>query len=316
MKQTSLIAISTPQESGNYYSELFEIKDAAGQPFFETVKIGMACKACIKAGTAETCTHPTPQYTPPWQGEDRDLLMASLYGNRKDLLARETRGLITSDNDTAWDHDSIDAFFERRVPISTPLQLVLTACDPNGGGDSELALLSVAMQRGMVVVVAVETAKARGFDDIKSALTAHITRLLREHPSAIVCFAPENNLGNEAAHMAHMLRKIARVHTIVEPGKAQIHGVRTTQERKKLYVGEIERCFACESIAFAQRCLMTGSARDSFKAQMKAYKKIKRTNVKGQVSISYSGKGSGNDDLAVCIGMGVYWLMQKVQRRA
>ena len=50
MDSTALIAISTPSDSLNFYSEMFELKDAQGDPFFRTISVNLVCEACRKAG--------------------------------------------------------------------------------------------------------------------------------------------------------------------------------------------------------------------------------------------------------------------------
>ena len=46
MDTTALIAISTPQDKQNFYSEMFELKDARGEPFFRTIKVSLICEKC------------------------------------------------------------------------------------------------------------------------------------------------------------------------------------------------------------------------------------------------------------------------------
>ena len=57
METTALIAISTPSDSLNFYSEMFELKDAQGDPFFRTINVSLVCDACRAAGQGSSCTH-------------------------------------------------------------------------------------------------------------------------------------------------------------------------------------------------------------------------------------------------------------------
>ena len=164
MKQTTLLAISTPQAKNNYYSALFDIKMPDGTKFFSSIKVGMACRACVRKGLQATCNHPT-DFKPPWQGEDKgarhtlhwclcalfahrcppaDLLMQSLYGNRQDLLAREVRGEITADADSVFLHEQVLAYFNRTIQLTQPVRKILLAVDPNGGGAASGALNTLA----------------------------------------------------------------------------------------------------------------------------------------------------------------------------
>lgn len=57
METTALIAISTPLDGLNFYSEMFELKGADGKPLFNTLRVGLSCQKCQDEGKAESCTH-------------------------------------------------------------------------------------------------------------------------------------------------------------------------------------------------------------------------------------------------------------------
>ena len=57
METTALIAISTPLDGLNFYSEMFELKGADGKPLFNTLRVGLSCQKCQEDGKAESCTH-------------------------------------------------------------------------------------------------------------------------------------------------------------------------------------------------------------------------------------------------------------------
>ena len=59
------VGISTPQDSQNFYSEMFELKDAQGIPFFRTIRVSLVCQACQDAGKGSECTH-NADLIPPW----------------------------------------------------------------------------------------------------------------------------------------------------------------------------------------------------------------------------------------------------------
>ena len=48
LETTALICISTPQDSTNFYSLMFEMKDPAGNALFNQQKIEMVCEDCKK----------------------------------------------------------------------------------------------------------------------------------------------------------------------------------------------------------------------------------------------------------------------------
>ena len=48
------------------YSEMFELKDAQGIPFFRTIRVSLICQACQDAGKGSECTH-NADLIPPWK---------------------------------------------------------------------------------------------------------------------------------------------------------------------------------------------------------------------------------------------------------
>ena len=89
METTALIAISTPLDGLNFYSEMFELKGADGKPLFNTLRVGLSCQKCQEEGKAESCSH-MKDIIPPWKSAAKFDMVAAIYGDRKDLLARES----------------------------------------------------------------------------------------------------------------------------------------------------------------------------------------------------------------------------------
>lgn len=48
MKNTALVAISTPLDSANFYSTLTSMKDEDGNPVFDVLQAKGACDACVE----------------------------------------------------------------------------------------------------------------------------------------------------------------------------------------------------------------------------------------------------------------------------
>lgn len=55
VKNTALLAITTPQSEFNYFSELMALKDQHGRPLFRCIQLGLVCQSCQKTGAA--CNH-------------------------------------------------------------------------------------------------------------------------------------------------------------------------------------------------------------------------------------------------------------------
>ena len=66
VKNTALIAISTPLDSSNFYSTLISMKDDRGEKVFEVLEARAACAACIeKLDDPSKCPH-TNLERPSW----------------------------------------------------------------------------------------------------------------------------------------------------------------------------------------------------------------------------------------------------------
>jgi len=70
---------------------MFELKGADNKPLFNTLRVGLSCQKCQQEGTAATCTH-MKDIIPPWKSAAKFDMVAAIYGDRKDLLARESMG--------------------------------------------------------------------------------------------------------------------------------------------------------------------------------------------------------------------------------
>ena len=67
---TAMIAISTPQDSLNFYSEMFTMKGPDGRSLFRTIEVGLACKACLAIGRGADCPHMVDEI-PPWKSKEK-----------------------------------------------------------------------------------------------------------------------------------------------------------------------------------------------------------------------------------------------------
>lgn len=77
--RTALLCISTPQDSLNFYSGMMEMKHPnTGLPLFRTIKVGLACDACIAAGKPEKCTH-QGSLVPEWKSSSKHSMIKALY---------------------------------------------------------------------------------------------------------------------------------------------------------------------------------------------------------------------------------------------
>lgn len=55
----------------NFYSNMFTIRGPDGELMFKSIRIGLACEACEKAGKAASCTHGGKKHVPPWKSAEK-----------------------------------------------------------------------------------------------------------------------------------------------------------------------------------------------------------------------------------------------------
>lgn len=138
MQTTSLIAISTPQDSTNFYSELFDLKGGDGEALFNTIKVSLICDVCMEGEHPERCTHRS-HLLPPWKSKAKLAMVREIYGDQTDLLQRESLGAITQDAASVFPEDAITVIFnrDRQAPPTTIPRAIFISCDPTGGGGLE-----------------------------------------------------------------------------------------------------------------------------------------------------------------------------------
>lgn len=172
MNNFSLIAIATPADAFNHYSQLMDRTDDEGRPLFKTVRIALSCPACLAKvcvcvcggrgaftgrGTQgivhEACPH-RQHLLPFWKSSGRLSRIAKVLAGDPNLNARENLGVITSDTTYFIDSQWVLAL-NRRPPyvFEASVPLVFIGVDPAGGGTrSNYAIVSVVLHRGQCVV--------------------------------------------------------------------------------------------------------------------------------------------------------------------
>lgn len=329
METTSLIAISTPLDGLNFYSEMFELKDGSGAPLFNTLKQGLACEKCIRLNKSAECTH-MASVIPPWKSQAKFDMVKSIYGDRKDLLARESMGQITNDAASVFAQGMVEKMLQRNCwVLKNKAKFVFLGVDPNGGGDSQMAIVTMVMEMNNIIFTGFETHPTKNHDQIEHMLLGHI-RAIRGHPDLrdawIINFF-ESNLGMESEHMAHMVRNERKCYTQYEKGKA---GVLTTHERKEKYTHSFLNYFNTEAVHFINDWVCINPFEDAnerhrkvkaeLKKQLLSFQKMVLTNDNAPYQLAkhiYSGKVKPgmNDDIVMTILFTTYWAIEFVAKR-
>jgi hypothetical protein len=152
---TAVLAISTPDGKGNYYSELLYIKDHRGHLLFKSIVVGLACLDCQEKGRASECKH-LLQELPTWKSKESQMLQKALLPD--ETYERESQGLILDRLTPAFKREDVKAFIEGpRYRFKSFVGVVRMAIDPNGGSSksSQLAITSSARNTEGKVVVSV-----------------------------------------------------------------------------------------------------------------------------------------------------------------
>ncbi len=316
LETTALICISTPQDSSNFYSMMFEMVDQGGEKLFNQIQISMVCEDCKLTAHPEKCTH-MKHLLPKWKSGGKQDMVRQIYGDNTEDMLRESMGVTTNDSAAIFQDDWLKVFVDRSpyTPRNIP-SFVFCACDPNGGGNSQMAIVSLYQDQNNFAVCGAESHAVKGHGEVRTLLEAHVRTLRTKFPTSFIIFVPESNLGHEASHMAHMLREVPRCRSLMEKGEP---GVLTTHRRKELYANTAIERFASESIWYASKFVCANPFGDAnkrearvkrmFRKQLSIFSKIvvprgKEYNIP---KVIYSGKEQGNDDLVMTFLIGLFW---------
>ena len=150
MKRTKLLGISTPSpDEFNFFSRMLTLKYPGTEDYvFGNLIIDLACDDCKRRGRAVDCKH-MAGLIPHWKGERKFNLAAQLYGDmNSDVHMRESMGILTSADDKLFDRKWIEKLQKRcvwdRKDRSCQPSHIFMSVDPNAGGSSQMAIISMA----------------------------------------------------------------------------------------------------------------------------------------------------------------------------
>ena len=325
LETTALICISTPQDSNNFYSMMFEMVDAAGEKLFNQIQISMVCEDCKLTAHPEKCTH-MKHLLPKWKSGGKQDMVRQIYGDNTEDMLRESMGVTTNDSNSLFQDDWLDLFTKRApyTSIATP-RVIFVACDPNGGGSSQMAIVSLYQDSNNFAICGMESHAVKGYGEIRNLLETHVRAIRNIFTSSWIIFVPESNLGHEASHMSHMLKDVPKCRSLMERGEP---GVITTHKRKELYSNTAVERFASAGVWYASQFVCVNPYGDAntrgarvkrmFRKQMGIFSKIiiPRGSNHSKPKIIYSGKDQGNDDLVLTFMIALYWSIQFMTGRS
>ena len=186
-------------------------------------------------------------------------MVKAIYGDKTDLLQRESMGVITNDLQSVFKQKYVDQMFEKQpYELKKKPSFIFTCCDPNGGGTSQMALVSIAVELNKVVILAADSHPVKGHEQIQQLLIGHLEglRKIPDYCDSWIIFIPEANLGHEADHMEFMIRNYRRVYTVHEKDRI---GIMTTNVRKELYAMETTRYLSQNALEICNKFIVTNT---------------------------------------------------------
>ena len=153
VKNTALIAISTPLDSSNFYSTLISMVDDRGNKIFEVYEGRAACAKCVETlEDPSKCPHVQLE-RPAWKSKEKQQVVKALYAGNEQTMLRESMGVVTEGANGVFMRKMVQRLFDQpRKPIPSDTRHIFVAIDPNGGGPSHFAICSVIRQHGSILV--------------------------------------------------------------------------------------------------------------------------------------------------------------------
>jgi hypothetical protein len=158
MKKTKLFGITTPShDEHNFFSRMLVLKDpSTDKNIFGVLIVDLACDECKKKNRAIHCRH-MQNLLPHWKGSEKFELTSLMYGEGgSDTHLRESMGILTSADDKLFERSLINKLKNRptweNVSSWYKPTHIFMAIDPNAGGSSDMAIMSIAFVSGIYLV--------------------------------------------------------------------------------------------------------------------------------------------------------------------
>lgn len=119
------------------------LKKTNGESFFNVINCFQICKKCLKLERTEQikCTH--VKSTAHWLSSKKIKELKQLYKASPEDAIREFGGVVVSDYKPALRKEEVRKCFEsKRIQTRHRPHYLFTACDPNGGGPSQMSIVS------------------------------------------------------------------------------------------------------------------------------------------------------------------------------
>ncbi|KAK3279798.1 hypothetical protein CYMTET_12335 [Cymbomonas tetramitiformis] len=325
VRDTALLAISTPLDENNFYSTLLRMREPnSDEPMFHVLEVCLICETCAARGVKDVCEH-RRELLPPWKSDHRrEEMTRMLFESQPQMYMQEQLGIPSGADASCFDRESLDRFASRmrcEATTSTVSQLsydVYVAIDTCGGGNNMMATVSGYLTaENELVVLGMDATTVTSDAQMEHELCSHVQRVRkRMHASARVISVIEANYGGwvQASRVAHIVDAFAPVaHLSADKSAMHRPGVLTTAESKERMRHELQRLLAEDRVRMQLRG-EGGSRVDDVQLLVKQLRQFEYVYKPG-ASRKYAeckrvitGKVHGkNDDMAIAMMMLAYW---------
>ncbi|GBG28599.1 Hypothetical Protein FCC1311_048202 [Hondaea fermentalgiana] len=320
LDKTCLVGISTITGEFNYMTRYLEAKDKNGEALFHSRHFYLACKACMAAGKAASCSH-NAYLLPNWSSARKRKIINALMADQEMILNQEIGGIASNVNQRAFPRALVQRLFEAPrwdIDALAYYPHIFIAIDPNGAGrDSDFAITSMLRYDGKFIVLGMESFTSSSAAENHGLILAHLKALCgRDYfMNALKVFILESNLGLESEHIAHMLRDQGVNNYLVmsEKDKGDRVGFLTTNSMKMLAVEQLREKLVEGTVRIVpdeDLISVKHSAQSILKmlqAQLLDFQEVLKNSEFGKPRKFYSGKTAGKDDLIISLLLCTYW---------
>jgi hypothetical protein len=318
VKHTAVLAISTPDDEYNYYTQLLELG------LFKTIKIGLTCESCQAMGLP--CTHVIKKL-PSWKTQSRQAMIQMVLASDPELCARETRGLVMSTKLFVLDRIWIKKFMEREpYALKENAQVLHMGIDPSGGGSgSDYAVCTLGIESGKFYIAGMDISDSHKHDVIVKMLQNHVLMLRaipQYHKADIFLYIEANMSFISADEVCEMyIRNDEKFGPVIpvsdrKEGDGR-YGVWSGQYEKEAYARGLAYTMSDGNLDYCRH--MAGAKIEATKMVLQDQMKNLRREAKTpqdmafqQVKYVYTGKSSGKrDDLCMALQIALHCMRKQ-----
>jgi hypothetical protein len=320
VNNTSLVAISTPLEENNFFSQLLAAKKPNGSSLFKNLQIQLICNKCRSEKKLD-CPH-NANNLPRWKSAARNDLVKELMSGNRDMWLREQAGVITTKDTSAFDRPSVEKAFAdenrwglmRFVPDDNTL---FVSIDPAGGGFSQTAITAagIDVNTKCFVLIGGDQCLVTNDDELERFLRQFFEKLrsFNLYANSNIILIIERNFGGSvtASRIANICMSFQPMRTLT--GDTTSHhrvGVVTTETIKERARVDFQRFLRLETFVIIREpdfVTLEPKTANELKKQILNFKYVTETRgLKSRTILS--GKGfSISDDLVMSLLLLVFW---------